>query len=168
MLKKENPPKANRFASGKKTILIIILLAFTYISNAQKLKDSDVPTAVKTAFVKMYPSAISVEWEMENSKYEAEFKESGAETSAIFEANGTYVQTDVEIAVSSLPGAVSQYVTKNLKGEKIKEATKITDAKGTITYEAEVGGKDYIFDASGVFLKIDSDGPDDKDEDDKK
>lgn len=152
----------------KKTILIIILLAFTYISNAQKLKDSDVPTAVKTAFVKMYPGAISVEWEMENSKYEAEFKESGAETSAIFEANGTYVQTDVEIAVSSLPGGVSQYVTKNLKGEKIKEATKITDAKGTITYEAEVGGKDYIFDASGVFLKIDSDGPDDKDEDDKK
>ncbi len=148
----------------KKTILIIILLAFTSISNAQKLKESDVPTAVRTAFVKMYPGALSVEWEMENSKYEGEFKENSVETSAIFEANGTYVQTEVEIAVSSLPEAVSQYVTKNLKGEKIKEAAKITDAKGTITFEAEVGGSDYLFDASGVFLSKSTDSNDDDDE----
>ncbi len=152
----------------KTTILIIILFSFTCVSNAQRLKESDVPTAVKTAFVKMYPGAISVEWEMENSKYEAEFKENNVETSAIFEANGTYVQTEVEIAVSSLPEAVREYVSKNLAGKKIKEAAKIIDAKGTITYEAEVGGKDYIFDASGVFLKIDSDGDDDKDDNDNR
>jgi len=42
---------------------------------------------------------------------------------------------------------------KNIRAKKIKEAAKITDAKGVVTYEAEVTGKDLIFDASGKFLK---------------
>ncbi len=152
----------------KRTIIILILLCITYISNAQKLKESDVPAAVKNAFTSMYPSASSVKWEMENTQYEAEFKESAVETSVIFDAAGTYVQTEVEIAVKTLPVAVGEYLSKNVPGKKIKEAAKITDAKGTVTYEAEAGGTDYLFDANGGFLKKDSDGPEDKDDDDNK
>ena len=77
-----------------------------------KPKESDVPAAVKNAFTSMYPSASAVKWEMENTQYEGEFKESGVETSAIFDASGNYVQTEVEIAVKSLPGAVSEYISK--------------------------------------------------------
>jgi hypothetical protein len=35
----------------------------------------------------------------------------------------------------------------------VKEAAKITQADGAIMYEAEVNGKDLIFDASGKFVK---------------
>lgn len=151
----------------KITIIILILLCAAYISNAQKLKESAVPSAVRTAFVSMYPNAKHIKWSMEDGKYEGEFKENSIESSALFEADGAYVQTETEIPASSLPETVKQYVSKNLAGEKIKEAAKITDAKSTVTYEAEVGGTDYIFDANGNFLKKDSESGDTEDEDKK-
>lgn len=39
------------------------------------------------------------------------------------------------------------------KGKTIKEGAKITTADGTVNYEAEVDGKDVIFDTNGKFLK---------------
>ncbi|MDB5063242.1 MAG: hypothetical protein JWP67_3085, partial [Mucilaginibacter sp.] len=59
------------------------------------------------------------------------------------------------IPVSSLPSGVAGYVKQHYKGAKIVEAGKVTDAKGTIMYEAEVKGKDLVFDEKGNFLKID-------------
>lgn len=149
----------------KKTILIVILLAITYISNAQKLKESEVPAAVKSALTAMYPDAVNVKWSMEDGKYEGEFKINSVESSALFEANGAYFQTETEITVSSLPDGVKEYVSKNLSGKKIKEAAKITGADGTVTYEAEIGKTDYLFDSSGKFLSksTDSDTEDEKD-----
>ncbi len=35
----------------------------------------------------------------------------------------------------------------------MKEAAKITDAHGVVTYEAEVKGMDLLFDSAGKFLK---------------
>jgi len=134
---------------------------------SQNVKESDVPSAVKTKFTSMYPNVTGTKWEMENGDYEAGFKENNTETSAIFRSNGTYVQTEVEIPVSSLPNAVNDYVSKNLSGKKIKEAAKITSSDGTVTYEAEVGNEDYIFDSNGNFLKKDSDSGDTEDEDKK-
>jgi hypothetical protein len=40
-----------------------------------------------------------------------------------------------------------------MPGKKIKEASHITDAKGVISYEAEIDGVDYIFDADGKMLR---------------
>ena len=42
---------------------------------------------------------------------------------------------------------------KNLPGEQIKEASKITDSKGVATFEAEIKNVDYIFDKNGNFIK---------------
>ena len=46
-----------------------------------------------------------------------------------------------------------EYVKKTYKEDEVKEASKITDANGTVTYEAEVKGKDLIFDSNGNFIK---------------
>jgi len=40
-------------------------------------------------------------------------------------------------------------------GVKITEAGKVTDAKGRTQYEAEVKGKDMLFDEKGNFIKFD-------------
>ncbi len=149
-----------------KKLILISIICFTGINiYSQNLKESEVPSAVKTKFTAMYPNVSSAKWEMENGNYEAEFKENNTETSVIFESNGTYVQTEVEIPVSSLPVGVNDYVTKNLAAKKITEAAKITSASGTISYEAEIGNKDYLFDSNGSFLKMDSDSGDTEDDD---
>ena len=133
---------------------------------AQKVKEADVPAAVKESFAKKYAGAKVEKWEKEGAEFEAEFDMGKVETSASFDASGNFLQQEVEIKVAELPKAVSEYVTKNLAGKKIKEASKITDVKGTVMYEAEVDEADYIFDSNGSFLKKEVET--DKDDDDKK
>lgn len=119
---------------------------------AQKIDASKVPAPVKAAFTKDYPN-ISPKWEKENGKFEAGFKQHGSVMSILYEANGTMVESEIDIKVSDLPASVLAYVKEHYKGKTIKEGAKITKADGTINYEAEVGGKDVIFDANGKFLK---------------
>jgi len=38
-------------------------------------------------------------------------------------------------------------------GNRTKESAKIINAKGTLTYEVEIKGIDWIFDNNGNFLK---------------
>lgn len=153
--------------NAKKLVLILIIVFAGLNIYSQDVKESDVPAAVKTKFAAMYPNVTGAKWEMENGKYEAEFKENNVETSVLFEAIGKYIQTEVEIPVSSLPGGVNDYVTKNLAGKKINEACQITSSDGTVTYEAEIGKDDYLFDSNGNFLKKDSDKGDTEDDDKK-
>ena len=120
--------------------------------SAQKIDASKVPAPVKEAFAKKY-SGIVPTWEKENGKFEAGFKQGGNTMSALFEANGTMTESEVDIKVSELPATILAYVKEHYKGATIKEGAKITKADGSINYEAEVNGKDVIFDAHGNFIK---------------
>jgi hypothetical protein len=120
---------------------------------AEKISEYNLPNDVKTIFAKMFPNQYSVKWELENGNYEAEFLLNKIETSALYSPTGQWLQTETEIKADVLPMAVVEYVSKNLAGKKIKEAAKIIDAKGNLFYEAEVNGKDYIFDSKGNFLR---------------
>ena len=126
--------------------------AIGFSASAQKMDAAKVPAAVKASFAKQYPGT-TAKWEKEDGKYEAGFKKDGNTMSALFEKNGTMTESEMDIKVSSLPASVLAHVKENYKGMKIKEGAKITKADGTVMYEAEVNGKDVIFDANGKFLK---------------
>ena len=135
-----------------KTILLFLALSLTTFCSAQKIKASAVPAAVKNKFAALYPNVKSEKWEKEGANYEAEFDQNKSEISVLFDADGNLIETETEIAVSELPQATKDYCAKNFPGKKIHEASKIVSANGTVTYEAEVDA-DYIFDASGNFIK---------------
>lgn len=135
----------------KKIFGILILIGgFAATSQAQKLNANKVPASVKAAFSKSYPKITKVSWEMEKQDYEAGFTVNGKNNSTLYSAKGILLETEVEIDKSELPILV---ITK-LKGMKIAEAAKITKANGTVLYEAEVKGKDLLFDASGNPVKL--------------
>ena len=69
------------------------------------------------------------------------------------DAQANIIETEVEIELSQLPTGILDYVKNNYTGRKVKEAAKITDAKGTVTYEVEIKGMDLIFDNNGKFIK---------------
>ena len=146
-------------------MLILAVGCFAINANAQKMNDADVPVTIKNSFAKMYPTAKVQKWEKEGNNFEAEFDNAKVETSVLIGPNGQLMETEVEIKPTDLPKSVSDYVAKNLVGKKIKEASKITDAKNVVTYEAEVDEADYIFDATGNFIKknVENDGDKDKD-----
>ena len=152
----------------KKIIFTINIAFITICANAQQLKVEDVPYSVKSNFSLIYPNVINVKWEIENGMYEAEFYQNNVETSVLFGANGTFVRKELEILTSELPEEVKKYASENLPGKKINEASVITDANGVVTYEAEIGNKDFVFDQYGIFLKKESDENDGSEDDDGK
>lgn len=150
----------------KNTVIIFALALGVNYANAQTVKEAEVPEAVKKTQSQNFPKIKVEKWEKEGANFESEFHVNKIETSAIFEANGTLVATETEMKPSELPKEITDYVTKNMAGKKIKEAAKIIDAGGTISYEAEIENVDYIFDPNGTLLKKEVE--DDKDDDDKK
>lgn len=150
-----------------KTLLTLAIFALTIMpAMAQKIKDTDVPTAVKDALKKQHPNAEVEKWEKEDGNYEAEIEEGKSEMSLTFDASGNLLETEVEIKTSDLPASVSNYVHKNFPGKKIKEVSKITLANGTLNYEVEIDKTEYIFDSNGTLLKKDQKKEDDDDDKD--
>lgn len=137
----------------KHVIMMMAASLMTGSAFAQKMQDKDIPAVVKSAFQKAQPDAKEVKWEKEGDNFEAEFEHGKTEQSVVLNAQGNILETEVEIAVAELPQKAKDYVATNYKGQSLKEAAKITDAKGVVTYEAEIKGKDLIFDAAGTFLK---------------
>lgn len=142
----------------KKIILLTVLaggiLASTTVS-AQKVGRTGVPAVVFTNLLKKYPSAKKVTWERENGNFEANWGgRSGEDMSVQYTPEGRFVEEVRAIPASSLPSGVEAYVRTHYKGATIKEPGKVTDAQGKISYEAEIKGKDMLFDEHGNFIKM--------------
>ena len=137
----------------KKFALMTVAAMITSLTFAQKLKEKDVPTPVKTAFQKNFPQAKVEKWEQEGVNFEAEFELNKTEQSVVFDEQGNLLETEIEIELNQLPKGVLEYVNANYKGQNVKESAKITDAIGTVIYEVEIKGMDLLFDSNGKFIK---------------
>ena len=137
----------------KKLALMMVAAMITSLTFAQKLQEKDVPIPVKTAFQKNFAQAKVEKWEKEGVNFEAEFELNKSEQSVLFDAQGGIIETEIEIEISELPYGIVDYVKTNYKGQSVKEAAKISDTKGTLTYEAEIKGMDLLFDSNGKFIK---------------
>ncbi len=141
----------------KQIILLVSCLVLTSVVNAQDLKSADVPEVIKKSFEKNFPNTKVDSWEKEGADYEAEFHQNKVEGSAIFDANGKFIEVEEEIKTTNLPKNAIEYCTKTYVGYTLEEAAKIKSAEGKITYEAEMKkGKehfDVMFDDKGNFVK---------------
>ncbi|HVA99412.1 MAG TPA: PepSY-like domain-containing protein [Bacteroidia bacterium] len=133
---------------------ILLILGFIGITIAVAFaRGTDVPQVVKTKFQTLYKDVKKVSWDKEGTSYEAEFTYKKIATSVLFDAQGNVLETEKAIKFADLPKAAKDYLAKNKAGLKISETSIITDAKNKITYEAEVKGKDVIFDEQGNFIQ---------------
>lgn len=136
------------------------MIAALLCGNSALAQKNEVPSDIKMAFLKKYPSATKVKWEKEKGKYETSFLLGGKEMSVLYDANGTIEETETKIAVSELPAKAKNYAMS--KGT-IKEAARTVAANGKVKYEAEVKGKDLTFDDKGNFLEETVEKDEDKD-----
>jgi Putative beta-lactamase-inhibitor-like, PepSY-like len=133
---------------------VLTLTLFTSMLFAQG--KISVPKAVKAAFAQKYPKIKGVKWEKEKGNYEANWGgKSREDSSALFAPSGQFIEIAKAISVKQLPASALSYVKTHYKGSSINEAALVTDAKGKISYEAEVNHKDVVFDEHGNFLKTD-------------
>jgi len=141
----------------KNTLLVLSLMIGMSAANGQKVEPKNVPASVKASFEKKFPGNTNVGWEKENGQYEASYKINKESHSATFSPDGTFLESEVNIQVSELPSAVLGYMKQHYPGISIGEAARITKANGETNYEAEIKGKDVVFDANGKFLKEEKD-----------
>jgi hypothetical protein len=98
-----------------------------------------VPAVVSAAFTKQFPAANKVKWGKENAKeYEAEFELNGKKISANYDMQGNWKETETEIPVSDLPGAVAKSIQAKYPGAVISGADKTEQPSGKIIYEANI------------------------------
>jgi hypothetical protein len=123
----------------------------------KKEKQPEVPASVEKAFAKDYPNVKNVTWDAEGKDFEAEFKLNDVDCSANYDKTGHQTEFETAIKSTELPKTALDYINKNYSAYKLIEATKITDDKNAVFYEAEVSlnGKslDLVFDTKGKFLK---------------
>ncbi len=114
----------------------------------------NVPAVVKSAFHKKYADAKNITWEKEDGNYEANWGgKSGEDHSAQFTPSGDFIEIVNAIPVSQLPEKVISYIKEHNNGARITEAGRVTDASSKVSYEAEIHGKDIVFDEKGNFVK---------------
>jgi Putative beta-lactamase-inhibitor-like, PepSY-like len=127
------------------------------ILSATSCAAQTIPAVVTTAFAKSFPNTPVKKWDKEDGNYEANFSKDGATMSATFDAKGNWLETETDIKVSELPASVTSYINANYKGATVKEAAIISNPESKKLFEAEVKGKDLLFDEQGKFLKEEKD-----------
>lgn len=134
----------------KNSLGLIIVITTTVLSvQAQTISSKKVPAQVKSAFEKSHSTITKIKWEMEGQNYEAGFSLKGIKTAEVYTPGGKLIEAETSIKLSEFPALVQA----KLKGLKITETAKIVKADGTVVYEAEVKGKDLLFDANGNLVK---------------
>ena len=139
----------------RRVVIAAACILMTSIGYSQRIDAVRVPDLVKTSLFRMYPSATNTNWEIEKGNYEVEFVNVGSRMTSVFRPDGTIVESEVNIKLNELPSKSLAYIKEQYKGKQIKEAAKITKANGKMNFEAEVDGKDVIFDENGNFLRVD-------------
>lgn len=155
----------------KSYLILIVISVFSFSLFGQNV---EVPKKVQYEFMKLYPKTTEVKWSKESKdEFEAEFKEAGKSVSVVINSEGELKETETKIDIKDLPKSVEPFVMKNYKDYKITEAAKIIDAKGVLTYEAEISKdkekKDLLFDKDGksVVKKVEKSESEEKDDEDE-
>lgn len=133
-------------------ILLGVVMLLTIQAQSQSVKEKEVPKVVLQKMLSLYPDAKNVKWEMEDGMYEGEFKQNKSEVSVMLSRDGMVAFTEAQVEVASLPAGLLNYVADNYPGAVISEASKVTDSKGMVSYELEIGGDEYVFDTNGNLI----------------
>jgi uncharacterized protein YjiK len=118
--------------------------------------NTEVPEAVKVQFTERYPTIKQADWETENGNFEAEFKLSGLERTALFTPDGKLVSYTEEIDQRHLPKSILEELQAKYATYKIEEAHRVQQ-NGTALYVVELEDNmndlELQFEASGKLIE---------------
>jgi len=145
-------------------VLLTVLITSTMFSFCSGQK---VPQKVTDAFAQKFPTAKSVKWDKESTtEWEAEFKMNKVEYSANFLEDGTWKETEHEIAERDLPAPVKKALSESFPGFKTEEMEMSETAAGTVyefKIEKEEMDMEVAIDASGKVIKQEMEKEEDQD-----
>lgn len=142
-----------KYSTMKTTSLLLLIALTAGCDDSQSLRESEVPEGVVAALHEGFPQVKDYKWYAEGGNYEAEYTIHQMEAALSFTPGGELIESEMEVAPEELPQSIASYIAKNFEGAAVKEATVITNATGIKTYEAEVQGRELLFNADGQLLR---------------
>jgi hypothetical protein len=134
--------------------VILVLMSVVFICSC--LFAGNPPAAVQKSFEKKFPGVAKVNWGKEGpGEWEAEFTFEGAEISANFAEDGTWLETEKEIRIDEIPKVVVEAINKKYPGWRVVEADRTETLKHGTIYEADLkkkgeGKKSVAFKGDGT------------------
>lgn len=135
------------------TAAMVLVSSFGLLAAEKKVQLKNLPPAVQKAIQEQTKGATVIGYveEREDGKvsYEAETKVNGRTRDLLFDAAGTLIEVEEEVAPDTLPAAVQTALSTRGKVLKVEAVTK----GSVVTYEAEIekNGKksEVVVDARG-------------------
>jgi hypothetical protein len=126
--------------------------------SGEKPEKNEIPVAVSKAFSEKFATATNVEWEAEEEGiFEAEFTLNGKEMSAEFTSDGTWKETETEVAQSDLPAVIVDSL-ESAYAEYIVEETEMCETpegrRWEIALKKENTELSLVLDETGKILKM--------------
>ncbi len=139
-------------------MILAVAISISVASNAQKLTQESVPTAVKQSLESRFPKIKNAKWEKEDADhYEASFKSGRHVYSVSIDATGKWIETEMEIAKKDLPQYIHAAIARQFAGFSIEECEQVENSENKKFYEVEVEkGKvtyELLFSENGELLK---------------
>ncbi len=135
-----------------------ILAALFFVSGvvlAQDINQNDVPSVVSEAFTKEYGNASDVEWEKKIDNYKVEFDINRMEHEVWYNASGTVLRKEQDIAEAELPQTVQDAIKAGYSGYRLDDIEKDWENNvTTYTVELEKGNVEIhvTFDEKGKVI----------------
>jgi hypothetical protein len=127
----------------------LVATSMSFTVKAQFIDASKVPQTVKSTFEKRYPGIIQ-QWEFEEEKFDAEFKQDGKKHEILFDRKGNSAE---KIAIEDAPIPMKDYINTHYSNEKLKKVKKLQNANEEISYLAIINNKTLRFDNRGKFIE---------------
>ncbi len=119
----------------KRLLIVFIFLPLLFASQAQSIKEANVPEKVKKAFSNYYPEASNIKWNKDKRGFEVNFKLEDMQASLVLNPDGKLLETKTTALLPELPQNLLDYISVNYKDYKIENQEKIVDYEGTIIYK---------------------------------
>jgi len=136
----------------KKLFLMLAIAGFLTSSYAQTLTVNDVPVPVTKTFTKTHPKVDTVQWSKSGDFYKAAYQVKTKDNIATYTVLGKLTETKAEISVASLPTEALKYINENYPSDNVKSSSKVTSAKGKVTYAVKIKGMDLTFNSNGKII----------------
>mgnify|MGYP001559809761 CR=1 FL=1 len=103
---------------------------------------------VQATFNKMFPSAENVKWSQEDAtEWEAEFNINNQKFSANFSVDGTWLETERELATTEVPTAINTTIAKEFSDYQVKEA-EVSETKNGTVFQFELSKEKTVLDVT--------------------
>ena len=151
----------------KRIALLVLFFVISFATNAQKLRNSDIPQEVRLGLENTYSDYKLQGWYFETGQYVAEISIDGQIGRVFLTAGGNWQFTIFNVQEQELPTLVANYFLNNYPGYRIKKSEYVEDFSGDNYYRLiiamkGVGQTEYemIFDPRGKLTKTNAPDPD--------